>query len=226
MAELFLEILSEEIPAGMQKHAADNFKRLICLGLKEAGLGFSNACVLFTPRRMALVVNGLPVSQSDLKEEKKGPSVSAPEQALSGFLRGNGLKSIDDAEIRELPKGQFYYAVINKRGLATIDVLKKLVLKALRAMTWTKSMRWGNETQRWVRPVKSILCLFESAVVGFEFAGISSGDETFGHRFLSSGSLQVKGYEDYCKQLLAANVMLKPADRIKLIHDTAFKLAE
>ena len=226
MAELFLEILSEEVPAGMQNRAADDFKRLICSGLKDAGLEFSSADVFVTPRRMALVVNDLPLCQPDINEEKKGPSVNAPEQALAGFLKGNGLSSIDEAEIRELSRGQFYFVVIDKKGQATIDVLKKIVPNALRAITWAKSMRWGNEVQRWVRPIQSILCLFESAVVAFDFAGVSSGNKTFGHRFLSSGPLQVKEYEDYRKQLLTAKVMLDPADRRKLIQDAAFKLVE
>jgi glycyl-tRNA synthetase beta chain len=226
MAEFLLEVLSEEVPAGMQKRAAADFKRLICSGLKDAGLEFSNAVSLITPRRMVLVVNDLPVSQPDINEEKKGPSVNAPEQALAGFLKGNGLETIDNAEIRELPKGQFYFAVTKKNGQTTIDILKKIVPNALRAMTWSKSMRWGSEAQRWVRPVQSILCLFERAVVEFDFAGVESGNETYGHRFLSSGPLQVKEYADYREQLLTAKVMLDPADRTKLIHDAAFKLAE
>ncbi len=226
MAEFLLEILSEEIPSSMQKHAAADLKRLIFSGLKDAGLEFSNADSLTTPRRLVIVVNGLPVNQPDVYVEKKGPSVSAPEEALAGFLKGNGLKTIDDAEIRELPKGQFYFSVIKKNGQATIEILKIIVLNALRAITWPKSMRWGNEPQRWVRPIQSILCLFESTVVAFDFAGVESGNETYGHRFLSSGPLQIKEYADYREQLLTAKIMLDPVDRTKLIYDAAFKLAE
>jgi glycyl-tRNA synthetase beta chain len=226
MAELFLEILSEEVPAGVQKRAADDFKQLICEGLNDSGLEYSTADVLVTPRRMALVVNGLPVNQPDINQENKGPNVSAPAQALAGFLKGNGLASIDEAEIRELPKGKFYFAVINKKGQATVDVLEKLIPIALRNIPWIKSMRWGKETQRWIRPVQSILCLFKGAVVSFNFAGVSSGNKTLGHRFLSLGQLQVKNYMDYREQLLTAKVVLDPADRRKLILDAALKLSE
>ena len=226
MSELFLEIFSEEVPAGMQKRAADDFKRLICAELKDAGLEFLSADVFVTPRRMALVISGLPLSQPDIKEEKKGPSINAPEQALAGFMKGNGLASIEEAEIRELPKGQFYFAVIEKKGQTTAELLKDLVPNALRAMTWAKSMRWGNEAQRWVRPIQSIISLFDGSVVGFEFAGVQSADVTLGHRFLSTDPIYVKDYDGYRAQLQSAKVILDPADRKQLIHAAALKLAD
>ncbi|MEZ7878863.1 MAG: glycine--tRNA ligase subunit beta [Rhodospirillales bacterium] len=226
MSELFLEVLSEEVPAGMQKRAADDFKMLVCAGLKDAGLEFLSADVFVTPRRMALVISGLPISQPDIKEEKKGPSINAPEQALAGFMKGNGLVSIEEAEIRELPKGQFYFVVIEKKGQTTAELLKDLVPNALRAMTWAKSMRWGNEAQRWVRPIQSIISLFDGSVVGFEFAGVQSADVTLGHRFLSTDPIYVKDYDGYRAQLQSAKVMLDPADRKQLIHAAALKLAD
>ncbi len=225
MAELLFEILSEEIPAGMQKRASDDLKRLVCDALKGAGLEFSSAEANATPRRLALVVDGLPSSQPDIKEEKKGPSVNAPEQALQGFLKGNGLASIEEAEIRDLPKGQFYFAVTDKKGQATVDVLKSLLPTALSAMPWAKSMRWGNESQRWVRPVHSMICLLDTSVVPFDFAGVSSGAETRGHRFLSEGAIHVDGFSAYNDKLRMAKVMLDPAERRQLIETQALKLA-
>ncbi|NQV99350.1 MAG: glycine--tRNA ligase subunit beta [Rhodospirillales bacterium] len=225
MAELLLEILSEEIPAGMQNRAAEDLRRLICAALKTAGLTHSQAAVYSTPRRITLVIDGLPVSQPDIKEEKKGPSVNAPEQALQGFLKGNGLASIDQAEIRELPKGKFYFAVTDKKGQATAEVLRTLLPAAMVALPWPKSMRWGNESQRWVRPIHLIVCLFDKAVVPFAFAGVTTGNQTRGHRFLSDGPIAVDGFAAYAEKLRAAQVLIDPAARRQLIEDGALRLA-
>lgn len=226
MAELLLEIFSEEIPAGMQKRASDDLKRLVCKGLKDAGLDHKEATVLATPRRIVLAIEGLPTSQPDIKEERKGPNVNAPEQALNGFLKGNGLSSLEEAVVRDLPKGQFYFAVIDKKGLATADVLGALIVDALKALPWAKSMRWGNQSQRWVRPVHSILCLFDEAIVAFDFAGVSAGKITKGHRFLSSAPITVKNFDTYKTQLRDAHVLLDPAERRQLIAADARRLAQ
>lgn len=225
MAELLLEVFSEEIPAGMQKRASDELKRLVCDGLKSAGLEFTTADCFATPRRLALVIDGLPNRQPDIKEEKKGPSVNAPEQALQGFMKGNGLTSIDQAEIRDLPKGQFYFAVVDKKGQPTAQILEVLIPTSLTALSWPKSMRWGNETQRWVRPVQSLLCLFDGGVVSFDFAGVSSGNTTLGHRFMSKGSLTASFFDAYKSGLNKAKVMLDPAERKELIASQAEALA-
>ncbi len=226
MAELLIEVFSEEIPAGMQKRACDDLQRLICEGLKDAGLTFANPQVIATPRRITLVIEDVPVRQPDIKDERKGPSVNAPEQALQGFMKGNGLSSIDEAEIRELPKGKFYFAVIDKKGQTTTAVLSELVASALHALPWAKSMKWGAETQRWVRPIHSLICLFDGAVVPFSFAGVAAGNETQGHRFLSSGPITVSDYASYQSKLFDAKVMLDPQERRSLIETRAKQLAE
>ena len=226
MAELLLEIFSEEIPAGMQKQAGVDLQRLICNGLKEAGLLFSGARTMSSPRRVSLVIDDIPTRQPDIKDERKGPSVNAPEQALQGFMKGNGLASIDEAEIRELPKGQFYFAVIEKKGQATSEVLSQLIPSALKALPWAKSMRWGNEAQRWVRPIHSLLCVFDGSVVPFTFAGVQSGKQTAGHRFLSTGPIVVENYQAYQSKLRDAKVMLDPAERRQLIETRARELAK
>lgn len=225
MAELLLEIFSEEVPAGMQKRAGDDLRRLICEGLKTAGLSFSNARTMASPRRVSLVVDDIPTRQPDTKDERKGPSVNAPEQALQGFMKGNGLTSIDEAEIRELPKGQFYFAVVEKTGQATSDVLGELIPAALKALPWAKSMRWGEETQRWVRPIHSLLCVFEGSVVPFTFAGVEAGNQTRGHRFLSVDPIHADNFARYCSELRDAKVMLDPAERRQLIETRAKELA-
>jgi len=226
MAELLLEILSEEIPARMQARAADDLKRLVCEGLKKAGLEFDRAETHVTPRRLVLVVDGLPTATPDVSDERKGPKVGAPEQALAGFMKANGFSSIDQAEIRELPKGEFYFAVIEKKGSATSEVLADVIPTALQNLSWPKSMRWALHGLRWVRPIHSMICVFDGAVVPFVFGPRTAANETTGHRFLSPENLTVSNFADYKEQLGAAKVMIDRAERRDLILVEATKLAE
>ena len=227
MAELLLELFSEEIPARMQARAADDLKRLVTAGLKDAGLTFDKAEAYVTPRRLTLVVDGLPLAQSDVKDERKGPRVGSPEKALEGFLKAAGLTSLDDCETREDPKkGAFYVAVIERKGRAAADVLPEVVSTAMMALPWPKSMRWGDYGMRWVRPLHSILCLFDGVVVPVKFNHVSSAISTFGHRFLAPGAIEVKDFADYNAKLRAAKVMLDPAERREVILAEAEKLAK
>jgi len=226
MAELLLEILSEEIPARMQARAADDLKRLVCEGLKKAGLEFDRAETQVTPRRLVLVVDGLPTATPDVSDERKGPKVGAPEQALAGFMKANGFSSIDQAEIRELPKGEFYFAVFEKKGSATSEVLADVIPTALQNLSWPKSMRWASHGLRWVRPIHSMICVFDGAVVPFVFGPRTAANETTGHRFLSPENLTVSNFADYKEQLGAAKVMIDRAERRDLILVEATKLAE
>jgi len=226
MSELLLELLSEEIPARMQASAANDLKRLVCDGLKKVGLEFGEVNTHVTPRRLVLVVEGLPLATPDIKEERKGPKVGSPEQALAGFMKGNGLTSIDQAEIRDLPKGQFYFAIIDKKGRATGDVLAEVLPAALQTIPWPKSMRWGSHSLRWVRPLHSIIALFDGAVVPFEFGPVLSGNLTKGHRFLAPGEITVTNFAAYQSSLLEAKVMVDAAERRSLIETQAKALAE
>lgn len=224
MPELLLEILSEEIPARMQARAADDLKRLVTAGLKEAGLEFSSVDAYVTPRRLALVVDGVPAKQPDVSEEKRGPNVNAPEQAVNGF-KGS---LPDDAVIeeRETPKGTFFFAIIDKKGAATADVLPGIVEKAMNDLPWPKSMRWGNRPERWVRPMHSIICLFDGAAVSVTNGDVTSASTTVGHRFLAPDAFTVDGFADYKQKLMDAKVMLDPADRSAKIESDAKALAE
>jgi len=226
MAELLLEILSEEIPARMQARAADDLKRLVCEGLKKAGLDFDRAEAHVTPRRLILVVDGLPVTTPDVSEERKGPKVGAPEQALAGFMKANGFSSIDEAEIRELPKGEFYFAVIDKKGRATSEVLAEIIPASLQNLPWPKSMRWALHNLRWVRPIHSMACLFDGAAVSFSFGPRTAGNQTTGHRFLAPETLTVTGFADYKEQLRTAKVMIDRIERRDLILSQATRLAD
>ncbi len=230
MAELLLELLSEEIPARMQARAADDLKRLVCDGLKAAGLSFTEARAFATPRRLALVVDGIPAARADVSEEKRGPRVGAPEQAVQGFLKGAGLVSLDQAEKRDTGKGEFWFAVIGKKGGPTDDVLPDVIDNVMKSLPWPKSMKWSSGTRLWVRPLKSVIALFDGKVLPGEvvlagsMAPIEFSDTTRGHRFLSSGAIAVTGFADYAAKLRAAHVILDPAERKKIIAERAEKL--
>jgi len=227
MPELLLEILSEEIPARMQKRASEDLKRFVSDGLKKARLDFEKADAYATPRRLVLVVDGLPAQQPDMREERKGPKVGAPDKAIEGFLRSAGLESLDQCEKRDAGKGEAWFAVIERSGEMTAQVLPEIVNDVFAKFTWPKSMRWGGEAGRWVRPVESILCLFGGeSVDGIAFNNVSSGDATAGHRFLSPKPFQVSSFADYQDKLAGAHVMLDAAERRATISVSLQKLAE
>jgi len=166
MPDLLLELFSEEIPARMQRQAADDLKRLVTNALVDAGLTYEGAQAFATPRRLALHVVGLPAAQPDRREERKGPRVGAPEAAVAGFLKSAGLASLDQAQkVADGKKGEIYVAVIEKKGRPTPELISELLPPMLRAFPWPKSMRWGAgstrpDALRWVRPLRSIVCLF------------------------------------------------------------------
>jgi glycyl-tRNA synthetase beta chain len=217
MAELLLEILSEEIPARMQGRAAEDLKRLVCEGLGKAGLEFSKAEAFVTPRRLALVVDGLPLRTPDLKEEKKGPRVGSPDQAIAGFLKGAGLASLDACEKRMVGKAEFWFAVVDKKGAATAEILPSVIVDAIKALPWPKSMRAGTQRFAWVRPMQGIVALLDGTTLEGEFDlggdKIVFGNTTVGHRFLAPAVFAVSGFADYREKLENAFVILDAAAR-------------
>ncbi|MEL7039922.1 MAG: glycine--tRNA ligase subunit beta [Pseudomonadota bacterium] len=215
MADLFLEIFCEEIPARMQAKAEADLRGALEQGLQRAGLAFETAFAMSGPRRLAVAFDGVPEGSEDVIEERKGPKVGAPEPAIAGFLRGAGLTSIDQAEIRSDPKkGDVYVASKTVPGRKTPDIIAELVPDILRSFHWPKSMRTGRGELRWVRPLQGIVCLFDGAVVPFEVDGISSGDETEGHRVHGRGPFKITGLDDYKAQLGGAgHIMLTREDR-------------
>lgn len=220
MPQLLLELFSEEIPARMQAGAARDLERMATERLKAAGLGFDALTAFAGPRRLTLVVDGLPAATPDREEELKGPKASAPEQALEGFLRKTGLTRDQLVE-----RDGVLFAVISQKGRATADLIPALVDEIVRGFPWPKSMRWGTGTLRWVRPLKRILCLFDGAVVPFDVDGIASGDVTEGHRFLGSGKpFAVRDFPDYRQKLEREFVLLDVADRKLRILEAAKKV--
>ncbi len=226
MADLLLELFSEEIPARMQARAADDLKRLVGEGLREAGLGLTAAEAESGPRRLVLHLEGLPARSADVREERKGPRVGAPEKAVEGFLRSAGLASLSDCETRDDGKGAFYVAVIDRPGQPAGDIIARVVPEVIRKFPWPKSMRWGAGRLRWVRPLHSILCLLDGEVVPFAVDGIESGGITHGHRRAAGGeAIAVEGWADYGAKLRAADVVVPRAERIRSIAAQAAQLA-
>jgi glycyl-tRNA synthetase beta chain len=230
MPDLLLELFSEEIPARMQAKAADDLRKMVTDRLVAAGLVYEGAKAFVTPRRLALTVHGVPAQQPDVKEERKGPKVGAPEQAIAGFLRAAGLASIDQAKVQADKKGDFYVAVTEKKGRGAIQVIADIVPEVVRAFPWPKSMRWGSGRLTWVRPLHSIVATFgpeteEPEVVRFAIDGIESGNTTRGHRFMAPGAFTVKRFDDYVAKLNDAKVVLDPARRADMILHDAKNLA-
>src|SRR6202790_5640666 len=236
MPELLFELFSEEIPARMQAKAAEDLRRMVTDRLVAEGLVYEGAKAFATPRRLTLTVHGIPARQSDLKEERKGPRVGGPEAAIQGFLKATGLASLDQAKIQRDPKkGDFYVALIEKPGRATLDVLADILPVIIRTFPWPKSMRWGERSARpgalqWVRPLHAITATFgleteEPDVVNFAVDGIAAGQTTFGHCFMAPAPINVRRFEDYEAKLLDAKVVLDPQRRKDAILTDARQLA-
>jgi glycyl-tRNA synthetase beta chain len=251
MAELLLELFSEEVPARMQSRARDDLARLLGDKLKAAGLDFSDIKTFATPRRITAVVDGLPKHCPDKTEERKGPKVDSPSTAIEGFLRSVGLTSVDQLEVRQLKKQDYYFAVVKKVGRATDAVVAEIVPDIIKCFPWPKAMRWGEkhlsrlvteegdclvtedgdyivagEWLRWVRPLHSVLCVLDGKVVDFEIDGVQSGNRTRGHRFMAPKPFAVKDFKDYAAKLKDAFVILDADERAAMISKGAHKLAE
>ena len=236
MPDLLLELFSEEIPARMQAKAADDLRRMVTDKLVAEGLVYEGAKAFATPRRLALTVQGIPARQSDLKEERRGPRVGGADAAIQGFLKATGLSRIEDAKIQRDPKkGDFYIALIEKPGRATLEVLAEILPVIIRTFPWPKSMRWGERSARpgalsWVRPLHAITATFgidteEPDVVAFNIDGLHAGQTTFGHRFMAPAAIKVRRFEDYSASLRDARVVLDPERRKDAILTDARQLA-
>lgn len=228
MPDLLIELFSEEIPARMQARAREDLRKLVTDGLVEAGLHYAHAAAFSTPRRLVLALEGLSERSPTLREERKGPSASAPEAAVQGFLRSTGL-TLDQLELRDDKKGQVYFAVVEKPGRAAPEIVAEVLERTIRNFPWPKSMRWGAGALRWVRPLHSILCILTTEagaeVVPLEIEGIVSGNTTEGHRFMAPGRFAVSGFDDYAAKLKAAKVVLDSAEREAIIWHDATQMA-
>ncbi|MBN8630704.1 MAG: glycine--tRNA ligase subunit beta [Rhodobacterales bacterium] len=228
MPDLLIELFSEEIPARMQARARDDLRKLMTDGLVEAGLTYASAGAFSTPRRLVLSVEGLTAESRAVREERKGPSTSAPAQAVEGFLRSTGL-TLDQLERRADKKGETFYAVVEKPGRVAAEIVAEVLEAVIRNFPWPKSMRWGSGSLRWVRPLQSILCILTDEggahVVPLEIDGIRAGIATEGHRFMGNGRFTVTGFDDYAVKLKRAKVVLDTAEREASIWQGAQNLA-
>ncbi|MGY3495514.1 glycine--tRNA ligase subunit beta [Bradyrhizobium sp. USDA 4502] len=235
MPDLLLELFSEEIPARMQAKAADDLRRMVTDKLVAEGLVYEGAKAFATPRRLALTVHGIPARQPDLKTERRGPKIGAPDAAVQGFLKATGLTSLEEAKIQKDAKGDFYIALIEKPGRAAIDVIAEMLPVIIRTFPWPKSMRWGARSAKsgsltWVRPLHAITATFgleteEPDIVKFSVDGIEARQSTYGHRFMAPGAISVRRFEDYEAKLKAAKVILDPQARKDIILEDAKELA-
>jgi glycyl-tRNA synthetase beta chain len=231
MPELLLEIFSEEIPARFQRKAADDLKKAVTDALVEAGLVYEGARAFVTPRRLALTVGGIPARSPDLREEKKGPRVGAPQQAIDGFLKSAGLASLDQAKIVADPKkGEFYVAYVDRKGEDAPTLLAAILARVVQSFPWGKSMQWGNGGLTWVRPIRAITATFGSdnddpVVIPFAANTVQSGQTTYGHRFLAPQPIKVRRFDDYVQALERARVVLDLDRRKDIIRADADNLA-
>jgi glycyl-tRNA synthetase beta chain len=236
MPDLLLELFSEEIPARMQRQAAEDLKRLVTGALVEAEVTYEGAAAYATPRRVTLHIVGLPEAQRRRREERKGPRVGAPAGAIQGFLKSAGLARIEEAKIeKDAKKGEFYVAAIEKPGRPTRELLAEILPAVVRAFPWPKSMRWGAASARpnalrWVRPLHSILCAFGGPheapdIIAFSVDGLTAGDATYGHRFMAPQAIKARRFEDYAAALVKAKVVLDADRRKEIILADAKSLA-
>jgi glycyl-tRNA synthetase beta chain len=231
MPELLLELFSEEIPARFQRKAAEDLKKGVTDAMVEAGLVYESARAFVTPRRLALAVTGVPARSPDTREEKKGPRVGSPQQAIDGFLKAAGLTSIDQATVESDPKkGEFYVARVERKGADAQQLLSALLPKVIDGFQWAKSMQWGNGGLTWVRPLRAVTATFgtendEPVVIPFQSSTVTSGQTTYGHRFLAPEPIRVKRYDDYVAALEKAKVVLDLDRRKEIIRHDAEQLA-
>ena len=226
MGELLLELLSEEIPARMQRRAIEDLAGLVRDKLAAAEIAATSVRGFVTPRRLTVIADGIPVRQPDRREERRGPRVGAPAQAIDGFLRAAGLDRIEQCEVRNTDRGEFYFALIERAGRAAAEVVPEIVHAAIVELPWPKSMRFPAASFRWVRPLNSVICLFDGEVVPLRLGGVPVGRTTRGHRFLSPEEFEVASAADYLKRLEQAHVVLDQDRRREIIDTGLEKLAK
>jgi glycyl-tRNA synthetase beta chain len=224
MPELLVEFFSEEVPARMQARAAEDLRTIVTNSLVEAGLTYEGARSFATPRRLVLAVEGLNARAAGTVEERKGPRIDAPKPAIEGFLKSTGLR-LEDLQIQEDRKGQFYIAAIRHPGRDATAIIAEVIPAAIRRFPWPKSMRWGSGTLRWVRPLHAIVCTFDGETVPFTINGMASGNTTRGHRFMAPEAIAVRRFEDYARKLHAARVIVDADLRAETIRNDARNLA-
>jgi glycyl-tRNA synthetase beta chain len=221
MTDFLLELRCEEVPARMQAGARRDLEKLFREHMQTAGVTLGESTVWSTPRRLALIAKGLPDATAAVSEELKGPKLGAPAQALEGFLRKTGL-----TQQQLTTRDGVYFAVSEKPGRETREVLAEAIPAIIRAFPWPKSQRWGaasisTESLRWVRPLSGIVAIFGQDLVECAVGDVRSGFATKGHRFHAPGEITIGGASDYQDKLRACHVIVDHAEREALIRTKA-----
>ena len=225
MSEFFLEIRSEEMPSKLQYEAKDRLLDLIKSNLENFDLSFKDCFSAVTPRRIVIKIDGLPKFQQDSIEEKKGPKINSAESSIEGFLRSVKLER-HQVEERETSKGTFLFALIERKGISTNIILENIIPEILGKFYWKKSMKWGRGNIKWVRPIRSIISIFDNEIINFNFGHIKSSNLTIGHRTMSEGEFSVSNFKDYKLKVRNAYVMLSEKERMSFIINQIHKLAQ
>ena len=230
--EYLLEVRSEEIPARMLEPGVRELATRVFEELMARGLGPREVETGYSPRRLVLILNGLPEREPDREEQVLGPPVSAafapdgsPKPALAGFAKKVGLEPDQISRVKT-EKGEYLAAVKKTEGRPTREVLAEIVPRILTGISWAKTMRWGSGEGPWVRPVHGVISLLDGEVVPFDLFGISAGDRTVGHPTLTPEPFQVKGAEDYRRELASRSLEVRPAERRRVLLETMKSRAE
>ena len=225
MAELLIELYSEEIPAGLQETSVHTFKTLLIKSFLEAGLSFNNSEIFWSPMRLTVCVEGLALKSSDTEVNKRGPRVDANEMAINGFAKGLGVAVKELSKI-ETDKGNFYFYRNTKKGITASVIIEESIKNIILNFPWKKSMRWGTNNLKWIRPLHKIVCVFDEKPIIFNIENIYSGNKTYGHRFVSPKEIIVKNKKEYVQLLLDSNVIIDPIVRQETILSCGNELAK
>ena len=225
MAELLIELYSEEIPAGLQETSVHTFKTLLIKSFLEAGLSFNNSEIFWSPMRLTVCVEGLALKSSDTEINKRGPRVDANEMAINGFAKGLGVTVKELSKI-ETDKGNFYFYRNTKKGITASVIIEESIKNIILNFPWKKSMRWGTNNLKWIRPLHKIVCVFDEKPIIFNIENIYSGNKTYGHRFVSPKEIIVKNKKEYVQLLLDSNVIIDPIVRQETILSCGNELAK
>lgn len=225
MAQLLLELFSEEIPAGLQISVKKDLKQIFEERLKKDGIDFKSVTCHSGARRVTVIVEGLPSELKDSVDERRGPRADAPEKAIEGFCKSAGIKK-EQLKKKTTPKGDFYFAVIKNEAGNVSDVITDIVQDVICSYTWAKSMKWAENNIRWIRPLHNILCILDGKTLPVKFGHLKANNKSFGHRFMGSGEFEVKNFTDYEKKLRDNFVILDFEERKDMIRKEAELLAK
>ena len=216
MSEFFLELFSEEIPANLQRDSRtlllENFKKLFL----EKGINFDKSETFSTPNRLIILFKDLPLEIKQKEEEIKGPNVKAPEKAIEGFLRSN---EIDEKDLfkKNLEKGEFYFYKKSSSKINTAILLEEQIPNILDKLQWKKSMRWGNYSLNWARPLKSILAIFNNKSLNFSYHHLTSASDTFIDQEFEDKKKKFKNFEEYKNYFKKLDIMINQSLRKEFI---------